>query len=314
MSKKNLVICDCEYPYVNYLMENILEKKEPTINVFVCTSWDKVKELMENTSIHILLLDESYLYVSEEEMDAIERIVILAHTQGVDELRMRQVVYKYQHVDRILAEIFEDVGVFRGTRTKGQRLIGVYSPIGRCGKTSFAVALGKELAKKGKTLYLNLDSYSGHEIFQREEGLSNLGDMLYYLKQEHTNPTLRLTAMVQQEERLDYLMPIPLGVDLKEVAWEEWEMLLQWLEKDSQYETIVLDIGEGAQGIFGMLEKCDKIYMPIVHDEASERKLACYEKNLFLMNLTDLEKKTSKIVVPESVFPDISAILMGESL
>lgn len=313
MSKKNLVICDCEYPYVNYLMENILEKKEPTLCVYVCTSWDKVTELMQSRPIHILLLDESYLYVPDEGLEQIERIVILAHTKGKEQLRDWQVVYKYQHIDRILSEIFEDVGIFQSTRTNGQRVFAVYSPIGRCGKTSFAVALGKELAKKGKTLYLNLDTYPGNEIFQREEGLPNLGDMLYYFKQEHTNPGLRLTAMVQQEERLDFLMPIPLAADLKEVTPEDWKDFLVRLEEDSQYDNLILDIGEGVQGIFEILDRCDKIYMPVVRDECSERKLASYEKNLFLMNFGHLERKTIKIVIPENVSLDISTILMRES-
>ena len=39
--------------------------------------------------------------------------------------------------------------------------IAVYSPVGRTGKTGFALALGKEIAKKRRTLYLNLEEYSG---------------------------------------------------------------------------------------------------------------------------------------------------------
>ncbi len=311
MSKRNLVICDCEFPYVHYLMENILEKKEPTLRVFICTSWDKVVELMKTKAIHILLMDESYLYVPESELSDIARIVVLAHTKGETQVREHQAVYKYQHIDRILAEIFEETGIFSRTRTKMQRRLAVYSPIGRCGKTTFAIALGKELAKSGKTLYLNLDTYPGNEIFQREEGLLNLGDMIFYLKQEHTNPGLRLAAMVLQEESLEYLLPIPLSVDLKEVSVEDWLMLLDWLEKDSQYEHILLDIGEGVQGVFDILEKCDRIYMPILQDEVSQQKVACYEKNLSLLSLGSLEKKTSKMVLPDNVSEAISAFLTG---
>ena len=40
-------------------------------------------------------------------------------------------------------------------------IIGVFSPLGRCLKTSFALALGQILAKERAVLYLNLESYSG---------------------------------------------------------------------------------------------------------------------------------------------------------
>lgn len=314
MSKKNLVICGSEHPYVNYLMENILEKKEPTIQVYLCTTWEKVVEMLQETTIHILLIEEMCLKQMGEGIHAVEQVVVLAENCEKQEESPYQFVYKYQHVDRILSEIFEDAKIFCGKREKGQQVVAVYSPIGRCGKTKFAIEMGKELAKKGKTLYLNLDSYCGHIIFQKEEGLPNLGDMLYYLKQEHTNWGLRLASMVLQEEQMDYLMPIPLSVDLKEVPIEEWQALLLWLEKESQYEHLILDIGEGVQGIFDILEACDCIYMPTLQDEDSMQKMACYERNLFLLNRTDLERKTKKVVLPENGLLEISKVLAGGGL
>lgn len=314
MSKKNLVICDCEFPYVHYLMENILEKKAPSLHVFVCTTWEKVMELMDTRVVHILLLDESFLYVPATELDNMEQVFVLTHRKEAEEIQGRRAVYKYQHVDRILAEVFENSGISFQTRTSGTRVFAVYSPIGRCGKTSFAIALGKELARGGKTLYLHLDSYSGQEMLEREEENLNLGDLLYFLKQEHTNPASRLAAMTLQDERLDFLLPIPISTDLKEVVKEDWLLLLEWLEKESPYENILLDIGEGVQGIFDILNRCDKIYMPMVPDEVSERKLCCYERNLQAMNLGNLEKKTFRIVIPEKMDVNISTILTGERL
>lgn len=311
MSKRNLVICDCEHPYVDYLMGNILEKKEPSLRVFVCTSWESVCELMKSQSIQILLMDESYLYVPLEELDSIEKIVILTRQKEQKTIQQFQAVYKYQHIDKILSDIFEDIAIFRTSREDGQKVIAVYSPIHRCGKTSFAIALGQELAKTGKTLYLHLDTYASHMIFQREEGIPNLGDLLYYLRQEHTNSSLRLTAMVQQTERLDFLMPIPLGEDLKEVSPEEWMTFLQWLGKESPYERLVLDLGEGVQGLFQILERSNRIYMPVTEGEDSARKLSCYERNLMLMNMSGLEKKTVRVMQKENSSLDISSILSG---
>ena len=314
MSKRNLVICDCEHPYVDYLMENILEKKESSIRVFLCTSWESVCELMKSQFIHILLMDESYLYIPENELERVEKIVILTHQKEQKMMKQFQAVYKYQHVDRILSDIFEDVAIFRSTREEGQKVIAVYSPIGRCGKTTFAIALGQELAKKGRTLYLHLDTYCSHEIFQKDEGLPNLGDLLYYLKQEHANSSLRLTGMVQQAEHLDFLLPVPLGEDLKGVSFEEWNLFLKWLETESPYERLVLDLGDCIQGVFRILDMCDRIYMPVLEGESYERKIASYEKNLSLMNLEKLDRKTRRVFLTENVLSDVERVLSGGSV
>ncbi|MDQ9824849.1 hypothetical protein RFZ44_16190, partial [Acinetobacter sp. 163] len=46
---------------------------------------------------------------------------------------------------------------------KTTEILGVYSPVGRCLKTSFALALGQILARERAVLYLNLEEYSGFE-------------------------------------------------------------------------------------------------------------------------------------------------------
>ena len=39
---------------------------------------------------------------------------------------------------------------------QSRRIIGVYSPIGRCGKTCLALAIGQILAKEEKVLFVTL--------------------------------------------------------------------------------------------------------------------------------------------------------------
>lgn len=39
MSEKNIVICDQEVKYAEKLMENIMERKEFAVRVYVCSTW-----------------------------------------------------------------------------------------------------------------------------------------------------------------------------------------------------------------------------------------------------------------------------------
>ena len=175
--------------------------------------------------------------------------------------------------------------------------MAVYSPIHRLGKTKFAIALGKECAKKKTVLYLNLEEYSG---LTGEEGL-DLGDVLYYMKQGNGNLGIRLQAAVRQMEGMDYLLPIPIAQDLKEVSEKEWKMLLCELAESSIYELVILDIGESVQGLHHILAQCDRIYMPVMGDPISQNKLKQYDENIKKLQLEKVDRTIHRFVMPEQV-------------
>ena len=97
-------------------------------------------------------------------------------------------IYKYQSCPQILRQAMdfyaEQAAVVPGVmlRTEGMKRIAVYSPVGRTGKTGFALALGKEIAKKRRTLYLNLEEYSGFAALYPVDGGWTLSELLYFLK------------------------------------------------------------------------------------------------------------------------------------
>ena len=42
MSEKNIVICDKEVKYAAKLMENIMERNEFAVKMYVCSTWENV--------------------------------------------------------------------------------------------------------------------------------------------------------------------------------------------------------------------------------------------------------------------------------
>ena len=296
MSEKNIVICDKEVKYAEKLMENIMERNEFAVKVYVCSTWENVKILSQDRSIHILVVDETYAKRDCSEVDA-EQIFVLTTGNCKNVYREEKCVYKYQCVDQILSEILETYfektkeNVMKSVKKEFVKIIAIYSPIHRVGKTSFAIAFGKELAKFKKVLYLNMEEYFGYgEMFEQIDN-GNLGDALYYTKQENSNFGLRLRMLVRTIDELDYIPPMPVSLDLKEVRWEEWKVLFKQIVEDSVYEVILLDIGESVQGLLKMLDLCDRIYMPVLEDDVSQEKLRKYEDNLQRLQLERLMEK-----------------------
>ena len=187
----------------------------------------------------------------------------------------------------------------RPIRKDRTKLIAVYSPIHRLGKTRFAIALGKEYAKRERVLYLNMEEYAGWEA-EEEEGL-DMGDLLYYVKQGNGNLGIRLASAVRNMEQLHYVPPIPFSLDLKEISFKEWEIFLEQIMQQSAYERVILDIGEGVQGLFRLLEMCDRVYMPILEDEVSKQKLKRYERTRRELQLDNLARNTYQFVLPDNI-------------
>ena len=314
MSDKNVVICDREIRYANGLGENIAERDDLAVKVYVCSSFEHVLELEQAKKIHIFIVDEEITYAQRTQIGA-NQVFVLARGKVADLGEEEWAIGKYQCADEIIRQVFEfyvdrtKENVMRCMYKERARLVAVYSPIHRVGKTTFALALGRECAKSKKVLYLNLEEYAGVDASQ--DVSMNLGDLLYYLRQGNGNLGIRLQAAVKEDEGLDVVPPIPVVLDLKEVTWEEWDALITQLLENSLYEMVVLDVGESVQGLFPLLELCDRVYMPVLEDENSRRKLKQYQDNVEQLKLEKLKRITYQFVMPQN--PEgVARILMKE--
>ena len=314
MSDKNVVICDREIRYANGLGENIAEREDLAVKVYVCSSFEHVLELEQAKKIHIFIVDEEITYAQRTQIGA-NQVFVLARGKVADLGEEEWAIGKYQCADEIIRQVFEfyvdrtKENVMRCMYKERARLVAVYSPIHRVGKTTFALTLGRECAKSKKVLYLNLEEYAGMEVSQDTN--MNLGDLLYYLRQGNGNLGIRLQAAVKEQEGLDVVTPIPVVLDLKEVTQEEWEALITDLLENSLYEMVVLDVGESVQGLFPLLELCDRVYMPVLEDENSRRKLKQYQDNVEQLKLEKLKRITYQFVMPQNP-KGFARILMKE--
>lgn len=314
MNEKNLVVCDKEFRYASGLGENILERSELALRVHTCTSLESLERFRQNRKVHILIIDEAFVYEERSKMGA-EQTFVLTKETCKDLGEEEKEVGKYQSADQILSVIFQSYyentkqNILKAVKKSRQTLYAVYSPIHRIGRTSFAIALGKELARKEKTLYLNLEEYADIDgRFSRVEGRS-LGDLLYYMRQEENNMALRLSTMIGKIESLDYVPPMLLSTDLKEVNYQEWASFLEAILEESAYENVILDLSESVQGLFQILQMCQRIYMPILDDAISRRKLSQYEDGLCKMGLEEIESRTHRFTVPKDIESYVKKII-----
>ncbi len=302
MSKSILAICDKEEEYVCRFQEYLNRKKAFPFQVQVFTRVDELYLFNKKNKIDILIISES-VYAEEIHSMNINHVVILAE-EGIlskDELFILQ---KYQSSEKIIHEILyyyarlNESSIEINRKLKNIKLVGIYTPVGRCLQTSFALLLGQFLAKKKNVLYLNFEAFSGFGKFMKREYVSDLIDLMYFMNNMQDKFILKFNDMIQTINGMDYVPPPFSFLDLSSVTGDKWIQFLDNIIRESNYEYIILDLSDNVQGLLQILQKCEVIYTITKEDGMAMAKVDQYEKLLRTMQYEDIIDKTKHFNFP----------------
>ena len=236
----------------------------------------------------------------KKDLSNIENIFLLGEKERND----RKVFYKYQSTEKLTKELLsfiseKEIISHQTAAGTGLKLIGIYSPIGKCLKTSFAFVMGQLLSKRYKVLYLNLESYSGLGKLLERNFSTDLSELIYYLQNTKESFACRMGGMVEQAGGVDILPPFDSYLDMISVSGEEWLRLFKEIERSSGYEYMILDLSDAIQGLFDILRLCDVVYTLSSEDGFSMAKISQYEHVLKTSNYEDIWKKTKQYTIPK---------------
>ena len=302
MKKSIFAVCDLEASYAYNLMESIYAKQGTVFEVQAFTSVKSLMAFAKEQYIELLLISSSAMNDALLEL-SIGKIMILSEGEKIKELSKYPCIYKYQASDQLISEVMNHYAVEAAAAPmammkKRVEVVGIYSPVGRTLKTSFALAYGQLLAKERKVLYLNLEEYAGFQGLTEEEILQDVTDLLYFARLGKGNLVYRLGSLVRHIGNLDYIPPARYPEDLRSIEPVEWVQVISDLIDYSAYDVIVLDIGTVVNGIFEILGLCSRIYMPVREDIMAIAKLEQYEKYMKVKNGLDILERTRKLKLP----------------
>ena len=300
MKERQIAICDREPEYTRRFADYSSQHQKPLFTVHGFTSPELLMNYAREHPLDMSLLSAE-LWEPEMKNAPLGQVYLLEESEYQKEGAEYPGIYKYQPCPKILGILLnayaEQAPQSMGgaLRTARMKRIGVYSPVSRIGKTEISLALGKEMAKQKRTLYLNLEEYSGFEtLYPYEDGWS-LSELMYFLKQGKKAFACKLEGVVRKIGGLDYIPPLKSPVELRYISYADWEALLEALERESLYEIVILDFSGVVDGFYELLGKCDRIYMPVLSDEISKAKLRQYEDTLKLLELDEILEKTRRI-------------------
>ncbi len=302
MKKQKFAILDMEETYAYNLMEYLSERQSMPFETLVFASVESLCAYTSQTPLDLLLVS-SKMMCGEISGRNIRRIIVLSDGESAGEYDPYPTVYKYQSSENLAAEVMNCYARQEAIQPalltkKAVDIRAVYSPVGRCGKTCFALTLGQILAAEHPVLYINLEDYAGFGTLLEQEAACDLSDVLYFLRQDRGNIVLKLSGALQKLGGMDYIAPALFSQDLREVTGMQWSKFLNDLSCASSYETILLDIGQGTGDVFSLLGQCGRIYMPVCTDVMSDAKVRQYECFARRQEYTEILDKTRKLVLP----------------
>ena len=303
MNVKVLAVCDAEKQYAIKLMEAFCEKKNSGFQVHAFSDVVELEQFAAQTRIEILLITGRLMSESLHHFD-IGTIILLSDGEIYEEFSDYESIYKYQSADHILKEVLcyyaeyakPVTGMYCGK--KEFEVHGVYSPVGRCGKSTLAKALAGNYGKNKKTLLLDLQSFGACQEQLGEEEIWDLSDIIYFLRQGKKSFLYKLGSIVQARNNYDYILPMKIPADLRGVTLAEWTELLEKLSTDSDYQVIVMDFGNDICGLFQLLSQCTRVYIPMLSDADSKRKIRNFEWILKNENFEKVMEGMHKIILP----------------
>lgn len=302
MKRRILAICDLEAAYASHFMEHMNRRKNIPFEIQAFTNLETLEVFLKEQPVEILLISERALKARVSEWD-IGQIVVLSEGLGIERTEY-PTVSKYQSSDSVIREVMAVYAAESKEKSpvsiikKETKIIGVYSPVGRCLKTTFALILGQLLSGKKATLYLNLESYAGFEQLFQVSYDRTLSDLIYYLRQDEGSLNHRLEGVVHTLDNLDYVPPASFPQDISNITTKEWGRLLDYIRMQSPYETVILDMGDGVENICPLLEECDCIFLPVKNDFVSQAKIEQFEKLMEVWNAKEAMEKIRKIKLP----------------
>jgi hypothetical protein len=269
----------------------------------VFTDYDSLTGYLVNHDIDILLISEKFCSYMEH-FKNVPNIFILTEGSLDSIFDNYTSLYKYQRAENILRDV---MSCYASTAPANRKIlatlspadiIGVYSPVKRCGKTSFALSYGCLRSLSEDCLYINLEEYSGFSYFVKDIPVGDLSDLLYFFRQNPANIDKKLAALSHSFYNLKYIPAMQFSYDIKNMETEDLASLIQTICDLGCYKSIILDISDSLKDVTGLLKICTNIFMPTINDGISENKIEEFFKSTSAICEDNLKEKTKILTLP----------------
>ncbi|MDE5862840.1 MAG: hypothetical protein K2H34_00645 [Lachnospiraceae bacterium] len=237
------------------------------------------------------LLAGTDLQELEQLEETYQGLTFLWLTEQQDKVRKKEdkfiAVNRYQSVQAI-GKAIQDIVIRLQVLVETQRpLVAVYSPVGRCGKTTLALQIVQSNAY-GRWLYIGMEDYSSFAYRQEEideKAVIPADEFLFYLKERQRE---KLLSFVGQDRRV--IGSARSVFDTKQIDREDMVWLREVFQ-DSGFSGVIFDIGTGVLRDYEIFTLFDYIIIPYLKEEGAMLKREHFEWMLEVYGIEEIKER-----------------------
>lgn len=322
MAKINIVIADSDELYLNHLTNYMIEH----MHDFEVCSFTTKESLINYVGDKSNKID--VIAFTEDMMDGTISVAnapakILLSDGSFSELEFES-VNKFQKAEKFINDILliyaEKTGrveaVSKGD--KETKIVGFFSPVGGCGKTTLALATAYALARQGKRVfYLNAEKLNSTYNVLNEATAGSLSDLYLTVKTKGANIGLKIIAnkYTNVNTGISYINPAESSLEINELSLDEFKKLLKEFEKLGEFDVVVVDYdSEFNKDKIELLNCMDRIIVPFTSDNLSLAKTGLFIKELKMYDELNEISDKSVFVLNKSNTQSVFALQSSNAL
>lgn len=321
MNRGILAVYDAEYDFASRLVNYLSSRQDNVFDMYAFTDFDALKEFADRHSIDVLLVSEDIIDERIKDI-GIKLVLVLSENEMVKDFNGYNTVEKYQPADGVFREVMEYVsesrsisGVVR-TALSYTEIIGVYSPVKRCFKTTFALTLSHILSRKKRVLYINFEEYSGLRKILKADYIGDISDLIYFYMQNKPVLKNKMYAIKKQYGGFEYIPPMMFSNDIRNIDMDIWKGFINEIKECGDYDVVVLDLSDMLSDVFEILSICTEVYMPILTDFVSLAKVEEFEQVIKDRHKEELKDRIKKFEINgdsyiDNNYYDVGKIING---
>ena len=301
-----LTVYDSETVYTEAFVRMLSREKNFPFEVHAFTDLLKMENFIRTKHPSMTLVAEKD-FIPEMTSWPSDCFMILREDRNNPECDSIPGIRKYQPFPAVLQSILlhADPSVLKALSDQtafGTQVIGVGSPVRRCGNTLFSLALARLLSDTRPTLFITADPCSGFSERFRFGVSKSMSDLLYDLASHSGEPPVpemsgRLDGMTVSLGPLRVLAPFPVMQDAMDLVCEDLPDLFVLCGR-CRIQTVVLDAGLLIYDPVPLIQMCSRFYMPSLPDPLSSAKMSSFADSLKKTGQEDLLDRITPVRVP----------------
>lgn len=251
-------VLDEEELYVGKLAAYLNRRNKGELQCCAFTQKDKLLAgIQEHRWDVVLTTDEKLIEGVQKERDDVCCIWLTEQERQSGE--RIYCIYRYQSGACVAEELNRILDRQRLRTPRDRRIVAVYSPVGRCGKTTMLLDYVRKHPKQ-QWLYIGMEDYGA------ATGETN-DTLLYYTKERKKD------KLLEQIEICDGVLASPYSpFDSKTIDREDMIWLFDILKQQTRYSGIFFDVGTGVLQEPEVLTVFDMVIVPYIEEELSLKK------------------------------------------